>query len=88
MLTSFKEFIVEQKKDPTSNTLHSFDLDDTLFHHGDNLRVHVNDPNGNRVQTLTNQEFNTHKLPTIIVMTLMSLDHLMYLVSQLILFIK
>jgi len=63
MLTSFKEFIVEQKKDPTSNTLHSFDLDDTLFHHGDNLRVHVNDPNGNRVQTLTNQEFNTHKLP-------------------------
>lgn len=58
----FNQFIVE-KKDPESNTLHAFDIDETLFAHDHNkLRVHVNDEHGNRVRSLTNQEFNNHKL--------------------------
>ena len=58
----FNQFIVE-KKDPESNTLHAFDIDETLFAHDHNkLRVHVNDENGNRVRSLTNQEFNNHQL--------------------------
>ena len=62
-MDNFKHFIVE-KKDSTSNTLHAFDMDETLFAHDHKkLRVHVNDPYGNRVRTLTNQEFNSHKLP-------------------------
>lgn len=60
----FQEFIYEEKKDPKSDTLHSFDIDETLFSHDHHkLRVHVNDEKGNRVQSLTNQEFNTHRLP-------------------------
>lgn len=60
----FQEFIYEEKKDPKSDTLHSFDIDETLFSHDHHkLRVHVNDSKGNRVQSLTNQEFNTHRLP-------------------------
>ena len=59
----FKEYIVE-KMDPESDTLHAFDMDETLFAHDHHkLRVHVKDPNGQRVRTLTNQEFNTHQLP-------------------------
>jgi len=58
----FNQFIVE-KKDPESDTLHAFDIDETLFAHDHNkLRVHVNDSSGNRVRSLTNQEFNSHKL--------------------------
>ena len=58
----FNQFIVE-KKDPESDTLHAFDIDETLFAHDHNkLRVHVNDARGNRVRSLTNQEFNNHKL--------------------------
>lgn len=61
-MLNFNKFIVE-KKDPDSNTLHAFDMDETLFAHDHNkLRVHVNDENGNRVRSLTNQEFNNHKL--------------------------
>ena len=61
---SFSEFIVEEKKDPSSDTAHFFDIDETLFAHDHNkLRVHVNDENGKRIQSLTNQEFNNHKLP-------------------------
>jgi len=67
MLIRFKEFadfIFEERKDPSSATLHSFDIDETLFTHDHSkLRVHVTDPNGKRVQTLSNQEFNTHRLP-------------------------
>jgi hypothetical protein len=63
MLLPFKYHLLE-KKDPESNTLHSFDIDDTLFHHDPNgLRIHVHDQHGNRVRTLTNQEFNTHECP-------------------------
>jgi hypothetical protein len=43
---------------------HYFDIDETLFAHDHSkLRVHVKDPTGKRVRTLTNQEFNTHQLP-------------------------
>ena len=38
-----------------------FDMDDTLFHTSD--KIHVKDKFGNTVQTLSNQEFNHHKLP-------------------------
>jgi hypothetical protein len=58
----FNQFIVE-KKDPDSDTLHAFDIDETLFAHDHNkLRVHVTDSSGNRVRSLTNQEFNNHQL--------------------------
>jgi hypothetical protein len=61
---SFKEFVVEEKKDSESKTLHAFDMDETLFAHDHHiLRVHVKDHHGNRVRTLSNQEFNTHQLP-------------------------
>ena len=58
-MIGFKEFIVEgvvQKK-----SLHVFDIDDTLMH--TTAQIHVKDPHGKVVRTLTNQEFNNHKLP-------------------------
>lgn len=61
-MINFSEYIVEDKKKPEG--FHVFDMDDTLvYHDGHKLRVHVLDPSGNRVKTLTNQEYNTHKLP-------------------------
>lgn len=61
-MLNFKQFITE-KKDPDSDTLHAFDIDETLFAHDHNkLRIHVLDHTGNRVQSLSNQDFNTHKL--------------------------
>jgi hypothetical protein len=65
-MKSFKEYLFEEEKAPKSepNTIHYSDIDETLFAHDHSkLRVHVKDPQGNRVRTLTNQEFNTHKLP-------------------------
>ena len=58
-MISFKEFITEgvtQKK-----SLHVFDIDDTLMH--TTAQIHVKDPHGKVVKTLSNQEFNNHKLP-------------------------
>ena len=43
------------------HALHIFDIDDTLLH--TTAQIHVKDKNGKVVQTLTNQEFNDHKLP-------------------------
>jgi hypothetical protein len=47
-------------------TVHAYDVDETLFSHGKkgkpNVKVHVNDESGKRVKSLSNQEFNTHKL--------------------------
>ncbi len=47
-------------------TVHAYDVDETLFSHGKkgkpNVKVHVKDESGKRVQSLSNQEFNTHKL--------------------------
>ena len=61
-MIKFSQFIVEDKTKPEG--LHAFDMDETLFAHDHHkLRVHVTDPSGRRVRTLTNQEFNTHKLP-------------------------
>jgi hypothetical protein len=57
-VTNFKNFIVESQ-----NTLHAFDMDETLFTHDPgSLFIHVKDENGNRIQSLSNQQFNTHKL--------------------------
>ena len=62
MLQSFKTFISEER-DPKSDTAHFTDLDDTLFHYDNKkLRIHVTDKSGKRVKSLTNSEFNTHKL--------------------------
>jgi hypothetical protein len=62
-MLSFKRFIAE-KKDPKSDTVHFTDMDETLFtHDNDKLKIHVMDKNGKKVQSLTNSEFNTHKLP-------------------------
>lgn len=48
------------------STVHAYDVDETLFSHGKkgkpNVKVHVKDSSGKRVQSLSNQEFNTHKL--------------------------
>lgn len=50
------------KKDPKSNTLHAFDMDETLFAHDhEKIKVHVV-KDGKVTQSLTNQEFNTYKL--------------------------
>jgi hypothetical protein len=53
-MRNFKSFLIE-------GGLHMFDMDDTLFHTSD--KIHVKDKFGNTVQTLSNQEFNHHKLP-------------------------
>ena len=52
----FKEYIVEDKG------LHVFDIDETLFK--TNAKIHVRDKSGKLLKTLTNQEFNDHKLQT------------------------
>jgi hypothetical protein len=55
---SFASFLIE-----SSHSLHAFDMDETLFSHDPSkLKIHVNDADGNRVASLTNQEFNHHKL--------------------------
>ena len=54
---------VQERKDPKSKTLHAFDMDEVLFHHDHSkLKVHVKDQQGKRVQSLTNTEYNDHKL--------------------------
>jgi hypothetical protein len=50
------EFLSEEK-----HSLHVFDIDDTLMH--TTAKIHVKDAKGNVTRTLTNQEFNDHKLP-------------------------
>lgn len=69
-MIDFKEFLFLKEAAATTPTTksrkakHYFDIDETLFAHDHSkLRVHVKDPAGNRVRTLTNQEFNSHQLP-------------------------
>ena len=63
-MIKFGQFITEAATKKDTNSLHAFDMDETLFAHDHHkLRVHVLDPYGNRVRTLTNQEFNSHQLP-------------------------
>jgi hypothetical protein len=58
----FSNFLSEE--DNAKKTKHYFDIDETLFAHDHSkLRVHVKDSSGNRVRTLTNQEFNSYQLP-------------------------
>jgi hypothetical protein len=56
----------EKQKGRSKGAVHAFDVDETLFSHGvkgkPNVQVHVNDSSGKRVKSLSNQEFNTHKL--------------------------
>lgn len=62
-MLSFKDFILE-RKNPNSTTFHAFDIDETLFAHDhDKVKIHVRDKKtGNLVKSLTNQEYNSHKL--------------------------
>jgi hypothetical protein len=56
----------EKQKGKSKGSVHAFDVDETLFSHGvkgkPNVKVHVKDASGQRVKSLSNQEFNTHKL--------------------------
>ena len=67
-VNSILEEYIEEKARGTrkKSTLHAYDVDETLFSHGKNgkpnVQVHVKDASGKRVQSLSNQEFNTHKL--------------------------
>lgn len=59
MVLAFIEYLEEAR----STTLHSFDMDETLFSHDPKkLRVHVRDHTGKLVRSLTNQQFNKYKL--------------------------
>lgn len=66
-MLKFSQYLSESKQSAAPvgrKAKHYFDIDETLFAHDHSkLRVHVNGPNGKRVRTLTNQEFNTHQLP-------------------------
>ncbi len=62
-----EEYIEEKARGTRKKTtLHAYDVDETLFGHGKkgkpNVQVHVKDSSGKRVKSLSNQEFNTHKL--------------------------
>lgn len=62
-MKSFSQFLYEGAE-PKSDTLHGFDLDETLFEHDPSkLKIHVvNSETGERVHSLTNQQYNHHKL--------------------------
>jgi hypothetical protein len=53
--------IFESVQNSPSGSLHAFDIDGTLMH--TSAKVHVVDPSGKRVQSLSHDEFNKHKLP-------------------------
>lgn len=56
---SYKEYLEEGIR----TTAHLFDMDETLLAHDKkHLRIHVKDAAGNRIKSLTNQEFNKYKL--------------------------
>jgi hypothetical protein len=62
-----EEYIEEKARGTRKKTtVHAYDVDETLFGHGKkgkpNVQVHVKDESGKRVKSLSNQEFNTHKL--------------------------
>ena len=62
-----EEYIEEKARGTRpKKTVHAYDVDETLFGHGKkgkpNVQVHVKDASGKRIQSLSNQEFNTHKL--------------------------
>lgn len=57
-MIKFKNFLAENTE--RRGSLHVFDIDDTLFH--TTAKIHVKDQKGNTVKTLSNAEFNDHKL--------------------------
>ena len=62
-----EEYLLEKARGTRKKTtVHAYDVDETLFSHGKkgkpNVKVHVKDKEGKRVKSLSNQEFNTHKL--------------------------
>ena len=64
-LTAITEQYLEEKARGTrkKSTAHIYDMDETLYGHDHSkVRVHVNDKSGKRVKSLSNQQFNTHKL--------------------------
>ena len=67
-VSAILEDYIEEKARGTrpKRTVHAYDVDETLFGHGKkgkpNVQVHVKDGSGKRVKSLSNQEFNTHKL--------------------------
>lgn len=56
-MINFNDFLTESDR---RGSLHVFDIDDTLFH--TTAKIHVKDKNNNTVKTLSNSEFNDHKL--------------------------
>ena len=56
LMISFKEYLEESER----KSLHVFDIDDTLLH--TTAKIHVKDKDNKHVQSLSNQEFNDHKL--------------------------
>ena len=58
-MQSFLEFLEESK----GGKLFAFDMDETLLAHDPkHLKIHVKDKSGKLVRSLTNKEFNKHKL--------------------------
>jgi hypothetical protein len=62
-----EEYLLEKARGTRpKKAVHAYDVDETLFSHGKkgkpNVKVHVKDASGKRVKSLSNQEFNTHKL--------------------------
>jgi hypothetical protein len=60
MLLGFNALLEEKKK-----ILHVFDMDETLFHYpdkGKEAKVHVLDKDGKKVKSLSNVQFNTHRI--------------------------
>ena len=60
-MKGFKQFVLEkvEHENPNAGSLHVLDVDDTLVH--PKAQIHVVQ-NGERVKSLHNSEFNTHKL--------------------------
>lgn len=61
----FEEYLEEKARGTRKKTTsHMYDMDETLFGHDHSkVNVHVHNEKGERTQSLSNQEFNTHKLP-------------------------
>lgn len=60
-MLKLSELIAEEKR----KILHVFDMDETLFHYPDpktEAKIHVVNPEGKRVKSLTNVQFNNHRL--------------------------
>ena len=59
-MKKFTDYLAEARQRDHKSSLHVFDIDDTLFH--THARIHVKDQSGKTVETLSNSEFNDHKL--------------------------